>query len=178
LEAPLSANEVVRPWRRATIVASLIAAVELGLLVVCGAALFGRPLAQILRRHAEQTAAAPHEHAAPARKHPAVQRPAPPPAKPSRPRARTSVLVLNGNGRDGAAHAEAAKLQSLGYRIAATADARRTDYATSVVMYKRGYRPEAARLAHDLHIGVVGPLDGIPPVTLAGGQLAVIVGAG
>jgi hypothetical protein len=24
----------------------------------------------------------------------------------------------------------------------------------------------------------VGPLDGVPPVTLAGGQLAVIVGAG
>jgi hypothetical protein len=87
------------------------------------------------------------------------------------------VLVLNGNGRNGAAHAEASRLQSLGYRIAGAADAHRHDYATSVVMYRHGFRPEGVRLARDLHIRVVGPLDGLRPAALDGGQLAVIIGA-
>jgi hypothetical protein len=33
------------------------------------------------------------------------------------------------------------------------------------------------RLAHDLHVGVVGPLDGVSRAALHGGQLAVILGA-
>jgi len=39
-------------------------------------------------------------------------------------------------------------------------------------------RAEGVRLAHDLHLTVVGPLDGLGPKTLEGGQLAVIIGAG
>ena len=87
------------------------------------------------------------------------------------------MLVLNGNGENGAAHAEATRLESLGYRIAGAANAKRHDYATSVVMYRAGFRGEGIRLAHDLHVGVVGPLDGLRPAALDGGQLAVIVGA-
>jgi hypothetical protein len=113
---------------------------------------------------------------APVRKALARQHAAPP--KASHTRAQTKVLVLNGNGRTGVAHAEAVKLQSLGYSVAGAADARRHDYATSLVMYRPGYRSEGVRLAHDLHVGVVGPLDGVSLSTLHGGQLAVILGAG
>jgi hypothetical protein len=177
LDAPLSADELVRPWRRATIVTALIAAVELVLLVVCAAVLVAKPLARAVRHHAERVAAAPAAKPKPKAIHAAALRRTPPPAKPHHPRAKTKVLVLNGNGRTGAAHAEASRLQSLGYRIAGAADAHRHDYATSVVMYRHGFRPEGVRLARDLHIRVVGPLDGLRPAALDGGQLAVIIGA-
>ena len=44
-------------------------------------------------------------------------------------------------------------------------------------MYRHGFRAEGFRLARDLKVKVVGPLDGIPPSSLQGGQLAVVVGA-
>jgi hypothetical protein len=174
VNAPVTADELVRPWRRATIAAASIAAVELVLLVVAGAVLIAKPLARAARHHAEKVAAAP------AARPKAVPKPAihkAPAATIHHPRAQMRVLVLNGNGRNGAAHAEAARLHSLGYRIAGAADARRHDYATSVVMYRDGFRAEGLRLAHDLHIRVVGPLDGLRPTALEGGQLAVIIGA-
>src|SRR5204863_8392280 len=126
------------------------------------------------RAQSQAHKAAPAAYA-PAHKSPVRRHVAPPKAKHSR--AQTKLLVLNGNGRTGVAHEEAAKLQSLGYGIAAAADAHRHDYATSLVMYRPGFRPEGVRLARDLHVGVVGPLDGVSPATLRGGQLAVILGA-
>ena len=173
LEAQLSAQELVRPWRTATLVASLIAAAELVLLVVCGAVIVARPLAHAVQHHAQKVA-----YAQPARVRQEIARQVAPPPAPTHPRAKTKVLVLNGNGRNGAAHAEASKLQSLGYQVAGAADAKRHDYATSVVMYRPGFRSEGVRLAHDLHVGVVGPLDGLGLPALHGGQLAVIIGAG
>jgi LytR cell envelope-related transcriptional attenuator len=164
----------VRPWRRATVVASTIAAVELVALLAGAAVLVARPLARAVERHAQKVAAA--RPPAPVASVKLPVRHAPPP-KPTRTRAQTRVLVLNGNGRTGVAHSAAAELESLGYRISGTADARRHDYATTVVMYRPGFRPEALRLAHDLHVGVVGPLDGLAPSALDGGQLAVILGA-
>jgi hypothetical protein len=175
LEASLSVHELVRPWRRATLVASAIAAVELVLLLVCTAVIVAKPLARAVQRHAAKAAVAP-KPAADA--HKAIKRHVAPAPTPAHPRAQTHVLVLNGNGRNGAAHAEAAKLQALGYQIAATADAKRHDYATSVVMYKTGFRAEGLRLARDLHVPVVAPLDGLPSTLLQGGQLAVIIGRG
>jgi hypothetical protein len=180
LEASLTAQDLVRPWRRATLVASLIAGVELVLLLVCGALLVAKPLTHALRHHAQTVATthkaavklAPVRHAVKAVKHhPAV------PAPVLRPRAKTGVLVLNGNGRNGVAHAEASKLQSIGYPVAGAMNAKRHDYATTFVMYVPGYRPEALRLAHDLHLHVVGPLDGMKPSALLGGKLAVVLGA-
>jgi hypothetical protein len=44
-------------------------------------------------------------------------------------------------------------------------------------MYRPGYRAEGLRLAKDLGVKVVGPLDGIAVSALDGGQLAVVVGA-
>jgi hypothetical protein len=92
-------------------------------------------------------------------------------------RGRTRILVLNGNGRQGAAAAEASALQARGYRISATGNAGRSDYATSIVMYAPGYEREARRLARDESIRVVAPLDGIRPGALKGAQLALVVGS-
>jgi hypothetical protein len=43
-------------------------------------------------------------------------------------------------------------------------------------MYRGRFRPEAVRLAHDMRIRVVGPLDGLRRVALGRAQLAVVVG--
>ena len=98
-------------------------------------------------------------------------------AKPKLSRSAIGVVVFNGNGRTGAASAAAARLSGLGYRIRGKGNAARQDYATTVVMYKRGYEAEGVRLAHDLHVHVVGPLDGLKPSALHGGKLAVVLGA-
>ena len=44
-------------------------------------------------------------------------------------------------------------------------------------MYKRGFHAEGVRLAHDMHVKVVGPLDGLAPSALNGAQLAIVLGA-
>jgi hypothetical protein len=51
------------------------------------------------------------------------------------------------------------------------------DFVRSVVMYRAGFAPEAQRLAKDLGIGMVGPLDGIRPGQLQGAHTVVVVGA-
>jgi hypothetical protein len=175
VDAPLTADELVRPWRRATIVASVVAAGELVLLLGAVALLVAKPLSHAIQRHAEASAF-PRVKAS--RILAPVPKPKPKPlARPKLARNRISVLVLNGNGRNGAAAAAAARLAQLHYRVAATANAKRQDYATSVVLYRPGYAAEGARLARDLRVKVVGPLDGMTKAALHGGQLAVILGA-
>jgi len=172
VDAPITPHELVRPWRRAAIVASLVAAVELVLLVGAIALVAAKPLSQAIRRHAEAAAFKPVEHA------PVVvpiPKPKPPPAA-KLPRNKLSILVLNGNGTSGAASAAASRLEKLGYRISATANAKRQDYASTVVLYRPGFAGEGTRLARDLGVKVVGPLDGVPRAALHGGQLAVILG--
>lgn len=178
MDAPLPAppDSLVRPWKTATIVASLVAAVELVLLLGAALLLLAKPLSHAMQRHAEAAAAPPaavkHVKAATVKK---VKRAHVPVAK--LPRSKVGVIVLNGNGETGAAGDAAAKLESLQYRVRSTANARRQDYASSVVMYRRGYEGEGARLARDLHIKIVGPLDGLSTKALHGGQLAVVLGA-
>ena len=173
MDAPISAQELIRPWRTATLVASLVAALELVLLLGAAALFVAKPLAHSLQHHAEAVAYAPVKKTAftpPVPKKVVV-------GKAKLPRAKTGVLVLNGNGRAGAAAAEAAKLHSLGYPVSAAGNARRQDYATSVVLYRKGYQAEAVRLASDLKIKVTGPLDGLSTSALHGGKLALILGA-
>ena len=43
-------------------------------------------------------------------------------------------------------------------------------------MYRKGYAPEAQRLAKDLRLRIVGPLDGLRPAELMGAHVAVVVG--
>ena len=174
MDAPLPAPDaLVRPWRRATIVASLIAAVELVVLLLAGFALLAKPLAHQVEKQAQVRAFTPVKKttsAAPKAANPAV-------TLPKLMRDETKVLVLNGNGRNGAAGAAASTLRGRGYRIAATGNAKRSDYASTSVMYRAGYRAEALRLARDLHVKVVGPLDGLRKRDLQGAELAVVLGA-
>ncbi len=93
------------------------------------------------------------------------------------PRRKVSVLVLNGNGRQGAAAATASRVSGRGYRIGGVANAPRTDFTRTLVMYRRGFEGEGRRLARDLGIGIVGPLDGMRPPQLHGAQAVVVVGA-
>jgi hypothetical protein len=172
MDAPLAAPDaLVRPWRRATIVASLIAAIELVALCAAGFALLAKPLSRALTQHAEEKTYAPAKQAAAAVVAPPKEQ------APSLSRIQTHVYVLNGNGRTGAASDAASRLSNQGYSISGTGNAPRSDYAASVVMYRAGFRPEAVRLAHDLHLKVVGPLDGLKPKQLLGAQIAVVLGA-
>jgi hypothetical protein len=170
-----SPQELVRPWRTATLVAVSIAAVELVLLLATGTLLLAKPLSRAIRGHAEATAIKPLAHSKPAPHR--AQRTTASASVPKLTRAKTHVIVFNGNGRDGAAAEGAARLHRFGYAIAGTGNARRQDYAATVVMYKPGFRAEALRLARDLNVKVVGPLDGLKPSALMGGQLAVVLGA-
>ena len=171
MDAPLPAPDaLIRPWRTATLVASLVAAIELVLLLGAGVFILAKPLSRAVRQHAQAAAFAP------AKKHPAVTRKIVV-GLPKLTRTETGVFVLNGNGRSGAAAAAARKLSAFGYRVPATGNAKRQDYATTVVMYRRGYNAEALRLARDLHVLIVGPLDGLRPAALHGAQLAILLGA-
>jgi hypothetical protein len=173
VDAPLQAHDaLIRPWRTATLVASLVAAVELVLLLGATFLLLAKPISHAMQRHAAATAFAP------AKKHeePVIPKQAPI-GLPKLLRAETGVFVFNGNGRAGAASNEAGRLSDLGYRVPGTGNAKRQDYATTVVMFKRGFHAEGARLARDLHVKIVGPLDGLRPAALHGAQLAIVLGA-
>jgi hypothetical protein len=99
------------------------------------------------------------------------------PAHALRARSGVRVLVLNGNGQQGAATAEAARLQSAGYRISAAENAQRHDYARSMVLYRPGWVKEARRLAHDAGIRLVAPVDGLTPAKLKASEAVVILGS-
>ena len=66
-------------------------------------------------------------------------------------------------------------LDARGYPIRGTANAARS-YGRSVVMYRPGRLPEGKRLASDLGVSLVGPLDGLAPRQLHGAQLVVVLG--
>mgnify|MGYP000126633979 CR=1 FL=1 len=156
------------PWRTATLVASAVAALELVVLVVLGVAFLAEPVAQQVRQAAEAEALAP---IVPKK----VARPAA--GAPKLARAETSVIVLNGNGRAGAAAESADAVRRFGYTIGTVGNAPRSDFTRTVVMYRGGYRPEAARLAKDLGVKIVGPLDGLRPADMLGAHVALVVGS-
>jgi LytR cell envelope-related transcriptional attenuator len=168
----LPALDAVRPWRTATLIASAIAAGELVLLVLVGIALIGKPLSE----HANKAAAA--KLAVPSPKKPTQASPIKfKVTKTSLSREATRVTVLNGNGQQGAAAARAGLVRQHGYPIAAVGNAPKTDYTRTMVMYRGRFRPEGARLAKDLGIRIVTPLDGLSAPALEGAHVAVIVGA-
>lgn len=169
MDHPLPARDLVRPWRTATIVASAVAAVELVLLVVLGGTLLAKSIADGGSEPRKPRAAARKHAVAPVRE----QRVAP--AKLTR--RKVSVLVLNGNGRQGAAAAAASRVGRKGYRIDGVANAPSSDYARSIVMYRAGFAGEGHRLARDLGIRLVGPLDGLRRRDLHGAHAVLVVGA-
>jgi hypothetical protein len=87
------------------------------------------------------------------------------------------VLVLNGGGVSGAAGAAADRLRRRGYLIAAVGNAQKQSGTTrTLVMYRAGYRPEAARLARDTQTRLVSPLDGMRRSALMGAHVVLVVG--
>jgi hypothetical protein len=152
-------------WRTATIAVAVVAAFEFVLLAGAAVALLGNPLSTHL--NAQSAAAASPRVRAPVRAAPAKARLT---------RRETSVIVLNGNGRPGAAAAAARRVRRLGYLVHSVGNARRSDYTRTLVMYRGGFAGEGARLAHDLRVRVVTPLDGMRPRRLRGAHLVLVVG--
>ena len=161
--------QVRSPWRTATLVASAVAALELVVLIVLGVALLAKPVSDHVRKAAEAQVFAP------------MKKPKPPVAtavgKPKLTRAETSVIVLNGNGRAGAAAESADAVRRFGYTIGTVGNAPRSDVTRTLVMFRKGYRAEAARLAADLDVKIVGPLDGLKPADMLGAHVALVVGS-
>ena len=166
------------PWRTATLVVGAVAAVELvaiGLLGGVRVAHLVRPLVHTHPAAASAAAKAPTPTQRALAQRPSLPVPKIPPHR-LLSRARTRVLVLNGNGVSGAAATEAARIQGLGYALPAARNAPRHDYARSMVLFVPGYLAEARRLAHDAHVRIVAPLDGIGRSALRGSKLVVILG--
>lgn len=164
--------ELVRPWRTATLVAAGIAAVELALLIVAGLILVGRSIAphgghvaasKPAVRHAKK-AAAPKVHLAP--------------TVAKLPRGKVHVMILNGNGVQGAAASAASLVGARGYKVGDVGNAPRT-YPTWRITYRPRFAGEAMRFARDLNVPVsrVGPLDGMKPRQLHGAQLLLTLGS-
>ena len=150
------------PWRTIALVAAGVATLELLALVVTATALLAKPVAEHARAAAKKDATMPAKPETPKR---AVL-----------PRRQVTVTVLNGNGVSGAAATTASRVRARGYKIRKVGNAPRGGYGRSVVMYRADYRPEALRLARDLRIALVSPLDGLRIRSFAGAKLAVVVG--
>ena len=172
--ARLEQELAVQPWQRATLLFALVAALELVLLIVAGGALLAKPGAS------HRTAAKkPHVAAAVAAKPAALRAKPVAPVKhvaAQLPRRKVKLVVLNGNGRQGAAADAATRVEHRGYRIGLVGNAPHHDYPQTIVMYRRGFEGEGRRLARDLGVHVVSPLDGVRPAQLHGAQAVLILG--
>jgi hypothetical protein len=171
VDHPLRAPDVVRPWRIAAYIAVAVAAVELLLLLLIGGGKLVGWASNRVELAAQQHVLAPAKQTA----KPATARNqvATPVAK--RPRSKTVVLVLNGNGRTGAAASTAARVHSRGYKIGAVTNAPEL-VPRSIVMYKPGFAGEGRRLGRDLHVKLVTPLDGMRTRDLGRAQVVFILG--
>jgi LytR cell envelope-related transcriptional attenuator len=158
------AHDLIRPWRRATIAVSAIAALELMLLTIVAILLFGKPLLHHFTASGAAAATPPERTA-----------PLPADKKPVLPRNQVSVMVLNGNGTAGAAHAAADRVQARGYLLGNVGNAP-TITPHTLVMFRPGYAHEGRRLARDLHVRIVRPLDGMRTSQLLGAHLVLILG--
>ena len=84
-------------------------------------------------------------------------------------------MVLNGNGRAGAAAAAADRVKAQGLHRRQRRQ-RGGDHAAHADHVPPGYGAEASRLGRDLRIRVVRPLDGMSPRQLLGAHLVLILG--
>jgi len=160
------------PWRAVAVLAAGLALVELVALLAIGLVHLA-PKATAEPTPAKKAASAAHVAG---RVHVRVVHKVKVPSVPLRPRSHVRVLVLNGNGVSGAASAEAARLQALGYRIGGATNAERHDYARSMVMFVPGWIKEARRLAHEVGVRMVAPVDGLHPSQLKGSGVVLLLG--
>jgi LytR cell envelope-related transcriptional attenuator len=171
VDYPLTAPDEVRPWRTAAFIVGAIALVETLILLVLG----GGALAEAVSDRV-QVAARENVRATQSRPQPAPRKPEKTPAA-KVPRRKVAVVVLNGNGQTGAAAAAASRVRGEGYKIRSVGNAPHTGFPRSIVMFRPGFAGEGRRLARDLGVKQVGPLDGIRPRGLRGAQAVYIVGA-
>jgi len=164
-----SLPQIQTPWRTATVVLSAVAALQFVILLVLAVVLLAEPVSERVTKAAEAKVLAPVERKLAAR-------PAATPAAPRLSRSETTVIILNGNGRAGAAATTAERVRRIGYSIGSVGNAPSTDHVRSLVMYRPGHGAEGRRLARDLGIKVVGPLDGMKRSQLLGAHAAVIIG--
>lgn len=165
------------PWRSAAFIAATVATVELVILLIVGIWLFGKFFSDEVTKATDPTTIA---RTAVERKLEAEglskQGGANAGGKQVLPRAETSVLVLNGSGVSGAAARKSRKVRRKDYLIAGTGNAASDDYPRSLVMFRPGNKAEAQRLAKDLDIRRVVPLDGMRLRELQGAHVALIIG--
>ena len=154
------------PWRTIAVVATGIAMLELVGLLIVAIALLAKPVLHHAQKEARAAATKPA----------AVKKPAATKVGPLLPRRRVSVTVLNGNGVSGAAAAEASRVRARGYIVGVVGNAPHGSYGQTMVMYRAARRGEALRLARDLQIRRVSPLDGLRRRDLHAAKLAIIIG--
>jgi hypothetical protein len=173
-----ASTPIPAPRRRsAARIAWMVAGVELVLLVVAAVAIFGKPFADgVEKAAATSVAEASSATAGPTKKRAAAALPKEEVPAAELTRHQTSVLVLNGNGRAGAATQAAGVVRSLNYLVAGTANAPRLDFRRSLVMFRPGYKGEAYRLAKDVRVKQVSPLDGMTSGDLGGAHVVLVVG--
>jgi hypothetical protein len=155
----------VSRWRAAALGFSVLAALEL---VVLGAIGF-KALAKTVSRDVQTAALNKVAGPPPVKRHTAAGRA-------TLPRSETGVLVLNGNGISGAAAAGAERVRGRGYVVTGVGNAETEGQTRTLVMYRGKFRPEALRLARDVHARLVTPLDGMRPSQLMGAQLVLVLG--
>jgi hypothetical protein len=158
------------PWRTRAVVAAAVALIELVVILGVVVIVVGKPISHRVSAAAEAKVLAP---AKPAAKPVKKAKPAPAPLLE---RGETSVIVLNGNGRSGAAAETADLVRARGYLIGSVGNAPHNDFSHSVVMYRPGYKREAKRLAQETGVRATSPLDGLTQKDLLGAHLALVVG--
>jgi len=163
-------DALIRPWRTAAYIAAAVALAELLLLVVIGGGALMGALSDRLQLAAQERVLAPTSQPKPT----AARQPAPVPQA-TVPRSRTVVMVLNGNGRTGAAASAASRVQSRGYKVGTVGNAPR-QVSRSLVMYKPGFAGEGRRLGEDLGVKLVVPLDGMRASQLGRAHVVFILG--
>jgi hypothetical protein len=171
MDHPLTAPDaLVRPWRTAAYAAGAIAAVELLLLLAIGGGRLAGYVTDRLELAAQESVLV-----TPARAEQPTREKAAPVAVAKLPRSKTIVIVLNGNGRTGAAASAASRVQRRGYEIGEVTNAPQL-VPESIVMYRPGLAGEGRRLAKDLGVRLVTPLDGMRASALGRAHVVFILG--
>ncbi|HEY8501914.1 MAG TPA: LytR C-terminal domain-containing protein [Solirubrobacterales bacterium] len=89
--------------------------------------------------------------------------------------AEIEVAVLNGTAVPGLAASFGDKVEGKGFRLGAVTNSS-SSFATSVVMFKRGHKPEARKVAKQMQIGKLQLMSDEIESVSAGADVAVIVG--
>ena len=85
-----------------------------------------------------------------------------------------TISVQNGGGVKGRGAAMVSRLQSLGFKVSAIAtNAKKTTYASTVIVFAQGKDADAAKIQKALGIGAVQPSDGSVEATT---DIVVVVG--